>query len=155
MTVHAQNFDFEPAAWLRELSRTERDVIAILRRWRLGSKDQAEFRALLNQHLGSVHARQTQDALEMLLTTCQQTARHSLSVQPPDCETVSFDEVNLAKMVVCAAQNRREDAMMIACMMLRPDASPLAVASAQALGLGLARLQIRLNRHARSLASIA
>ena len=56
-----------------------------------------------------------------------------------DSACVGADEAAFALFCATALGGDREDAMLFACLLMRPDVAPLAVSLAQTLGLDLAR----------------
>lgn len=60
----------------------------------------------------------------------------------PHCTCIGADERCFAHFIETAATGRREDALLLATLMVREDAAPLAVAHAQHLGLALMRMDI-------------
>ena len=76
--------------------------------------------------------------------------RHSLAAcrRPPmrhggGCPCLGADEAAFARLVELAAGGEREDALMLACVMARPDRAPTLVALAEQAGLALARALLR------------
>ena len=66
-------------------------------------------------------------------------ARRPLAAQGSDCTSLCSDEAVFALLCTTATHGAREDAMMIACLMVRPDVAPIAVSLAQSLGLEVER----------------
>jgi hypothetical protein len=54
------------------------------------------------------------------------------------CPCLGADEAAFARLVQTATEGEREDALMLACCMVRPDLAPGLVHLAQAAGLALA-----------------
>ena len=59
-----------------------------------------------------------------------------------DCPCLGADEACFARVVADASEGAREDAMLVAALMVRPDMAPAAVHLAEALGLALKRLAL-------------
>lgn len=78
-------------------------------------------------------------ALGELLALCQHYGRRPLLRHAVGCPCLGADEACLARLVATAATGGREDAMLIATLMVRPDVAPALSAVAQDFGLGLAR----------------
>lgn len=66
-------------------------------------------------------------------------ARRPLMAHGTGCQCLGSDEAVFALFCATATHGAREDAMMIACLMVRPDVAPIAVSLAQGLGLEVER----------------
>jgi hypothetical protein len=66
----------------------------------------------------------------------------------PRCKCLGADEACFANLVSCATEGDREDAMLIATLMVRPDFAPHLAEAAQVFGLGLKRMALCNNRRA-------
>ena len=55
------------------------------------------------------------------------------------CPCVGSDEAVFARFVMTAATGEREDAMLVATLLVRADVAPVATAAAQSIGLTLLR----------------
>ncbi|WP_375175553.1 hypothetical protein [Pseudooceanicola sp.] len=123
---------------LADLPAGEAWWVRALRLWCDGDSGQAALREELARRLGAegavaVFARFT-DLMAMILHhTRRPLMRHSVG-----CVCVGADEAVFA-LFCSQAVNDREEAMMIACLLLRADVAPLAVSLAQTLGLDLMR----------------
>jgi hypothetical protein len=60
----------------------------------------------------------------------------------PDCRCVGGDEAAFAHLVAAAAADEREDAALMASLLVRPGIALEAVALAGQFGLGLRRMQL-------------
>ncbi len=72
---------------------------------------------------------------EELLDLLADYRRRPLVRHAPDCRCVGADEAVFAHFVTTAATGEREDAMLIATLLVRADVSPLAASLAQTVGL--------------------
>ncbi|MGI3168055.1 hypothetical protein ACRARG_02810 [Pseudooceanicola sp. C21-150M6] len=116
--------------------------VRTLRLWCDGAAGQAALRDQLTLRLGVAQADTFMDRTGDLLTLCTQYARRPLLRHALSCDCVGADEAVFALFTATAAQDR-EEAMMIACLLLRADVVPIAVSLAQTLGLDLDRAQRR------------
>ena len=74
-----------------------------------------------------------------LCRLCLGAARRPLLRHGADCPCVGADEAAFAELVTLAAQGEREDALLLACCLVRIDLAPALVGHAQQAGLHLAR----------------
>lgn len=114
-------------ARLADLPPLEREVVGCARRCRFGTSDianssHAEFFALVSGH-----------------------ARRPLCGHALDCPAVCSDECVLARFVALAAEGAREEAILIASLLVRPDVALYLAGYAERVGLALMREQLRLN----------
>ena len=76
-------------------------------------------------------------AFRPLALTLMRYARRPLTRHAPGCPCRDADEATLAHLVCAAATQQREEAMLIALSLVRPDRATVLVAQAEALGLTL------------------
>lgn len=72
-------------------------------------------------------------------------ARRPLCGHAVDCPAVCSDECVLARFVALAAEGAREEAILIASLLVRPDVALYLAGYAERVGLALMREQLRLN----------
>lgn len=118
-------------ATMGSLPGPERRLVAMLRLWAEGGAGRAQLSADLPPA--------TLGLFRDLVTLLAETGRRPLLRHALDCHCVGSDEAVFAHFVTTAATGEREDAMMIATLLMRVDMAPLAVSLAQSLGLALAR----------------
>ena len=110
-----------------------------LRLWCDGPQAQALFAQDVAARLRPGHGSAFIARFGDLMTLIQRHARRPLARHGAGCPCVGADEAVFALLCSTATHGEREDAMLIACLLLRPDVAPLAVSLAQSLGLDLAR----------------
>ena len=66
-------------------------------------------------------------------------ARRPLLGHAPDCPCAGADECVFARFVALAAEGAREDAVLMAALLVRADVALCLAALAEAIGLGLMR----------------
>ena len=113
-------------------------TIQCLRRWS-SCPDQTLDR--LSLHFGA-QAYRLPRVLAPVVQTLARYGHRTLMRHAPGCPCRGTDEAALAHLAVAAATQQREDAMLIAITLVRPDVAPVLVAQAEALGLTLHCLQI-------------
>jgi hypothetical protein len=83
------------------------------------------------------------EAFSRFCTHCTTAARRPLMRHGAGCPCLGADEAALAEVLRLAAECEREDALMLAMVMLRTEAAPEGVALAQQAGLMLRRMILR------------
>ena len=71
---------------------------------------------------------------------CVRFGRRPLCAHAEDCPCLGGDEACFARLVELAAAGEREEALMLAMLLVRADVAPLAVAMAEQAGLGAMRM---------------
>ncbi|TPE52650.1 hypothetical protein [Amaricoccus solimangrovi] len=128
-----------PVARLAELPPLERRVVLYARLWSAGRLGQAEvWKDLIERH-GPAGATCAAGHLDALLRETLAFARRPLQCHAPSCPCAGGDECVLARFVALAAEGAREDAILMATLMVRPDMSLILAAIAEDLGLLLMR----------------
>ena len=112
-----------PVATLDALPAGEARLVMAMRRLGDGEAPLAVWERRLVEFLGLVAT----------------TARRPVLTHSTGCGCVGADEAVLAHLVATAATGDREDAMLIAVLLVRADAAPLVVSLAETLGLMLRR----------------
>ena len=124
-----------PVGVLEELSDAEVRVIGMLRRWGDdGTKGIAEG---LRPQLGGERAAHAAETFTDIASVLSRYGRRPLMRHSAACPCVGGDEACFARLICAAADGDREDAMMLACLMVRADLSPALVGLAEQLGLAL------------------
>lgn len=110
---------------LDDLPPLERMVVLCLRLWSAG----ADLRG----------GQTACEGLDELIGTVVRHARRPLLCHAPDCPCAGADEAVLARFVALAAEGAREDAVLIATLLVRADLALGLAALAEQVGLGLTR----------------
>ena len=125
-----------PVGCIDELTPAEGWWVRAFRHWngeaRLLSED-------MTGRFGAARAERILSRFGELMEIVSLYSRRPLAIQRTDCGRLSSDEAVLALLCTTATHGAREDAMMIACLMVRPDVAPIAVSLAQGLGLEVER----------------
>jgi hypothetical protein len=132
-----------PVGHLLELPEVEQGAVACLRLWCEGPETQARLWNDLAHALGSAHGGTALKALEQLLGLILRHGRRPLMRHGLDCRCVGGDECAFANLVAAAAEGEREDALLIASLLVRPGLAPEAVELAGQFGLALRRMHAR------------
>lgn len=131
-----------PVGKIAHLPATEAWWVRALRLWCDGADGQAALRDQLANQLGDEAAETFFARFTDLVALLLRHGRRPLMRHGLGCECVGADEAVFA--LFCAqAVGDREEAMMIACLLVRADVAPIAVSLAQTLGLDLMRAPAR------------
>lgn len=98
-----------------------------------------DFTNSLGNGAGPAAARSFCDLCDL----CQRHARRPLCRHHLNCACLGADEACFAQMVAAAAEGAREDALMMAMLIVRADLAPLVAGLAQDAGLALRRMALR------------
>ena len=131
-----------PVGFLTELSPLEARAVMLLRLWCDGPEAQAmvsfDFAASLGQEKG-------RNALKSFATLCDLCVRHGrrpLLRHGVSCKCLGADESCFATFVGYASDGEREDALLMATTIVRPDMAPVLVGVAQDFGLALRQMAL-------------
>jgi hypothetical protein len=127
---------------LLEMPELERQVILYLRLWCDGQRGRQEVWQDLAARQGAAEARRTLGAFEELVGLAVAHARRPLVHHRIECPCAGVDECALARMVALSAEGAREDAALIATLLIRPDMALVLAAIAAEFGLLLRRAPV-------------
>lgn len=130
-------------------------LVLALRQWAGSPDDQAVLWTCLSRQMGPDAARHLRRGLDQLMSLLADQGRRRLVRHDTECPCVGADEAVFANFVATAAHGDREDALLMAMLLVRADLAPLAASLAQTVGLQLLRLarnpmseeEIRATRH--------
>lgn len=132
-----------PVGRVSELPALEAGAVLYLRLWFAGetgrSRVVADFAALL----GLGHGAAAASAFDRLCGLIATHGRRPMMRHGVECGCLGGDEACFAQLIALAAAGEREEAMLMASLMLRADMAPLAVAMAEELAVALRRMALR------------
>ena len=128
---------------MADLSPCEANLILFMRLWCDGTEGRAAVWSDLSLALGAQRARAALGAFEMLFNLCARHARRPLMRHAVPCCCVGADEACFANFVMTAATGERDDAMLIATLLVRPDVAPVVTSVAAEVGLALHQMSLR------------
>lgn len=131
-----------PIATAVELSSLQRRVVRYVRAWFESPGGANAVLTEAGQLLDPGSAWSVVSNLNAIFRTLARCGRRPLVRHKPDCICVGTDERCFAHFIETAATGQREDALLLASLMVREDAAPLVVAHAQRLGLALMRMDM-------------
>ena len=124
-----------PVGHLYGLPDLEGLSVRALRRWCDGGPEALALD--LSDSLGD-RGEGAAQAFDALCRHCLAGCRRPLMRHGQACPCLGADEAAFARLVQTATEGEREDALMLACCMVRHDLAPALVHLAQAAGLALA-----------------
>jgi hypothetical protein len=129
-----------PVGILDDLDRAEALAVLCLRLWCDGARGQGEVARTFAKGLGEDRAASALEAFAGLLDLCVRYGRRPLMHHKVGCRCLGADEACFANFLMSAAEEEREDAMLLATLMVRADAAPILAEAGRAVGLTLRSL---------------
>lgn len=140
MTHHQNQRGGVTVGHLDHVGPVENAVVMLLRLWGEDGHKRAALRRSLSHMLGTENGPYVFDRFAELCFLCAQYGRRPLIRHAPDCRCLGADESCMAHFIATAGQGQREDAMMMATLILRPDMAPAAAGLAEQIGIALAQM---------------
>lgn len=131
-----------PVGFLSELGPVEAGAVLCLRRWCDGPEGQAALWNEFASGLDSAPGRRALKSFETLVDLWIRHARRPMIRHQAACRCLGSDEACFANFVAVASEGDREDALMIATVVVRADVAPLLVSLAEDFGLALRRIAL-------------
>lgn len=129
-----------PVGYVTDLDPVEAASVMYLRMWCDGPEAQARVWNDLASELGHQRGRKVLKAFEQLCNLCARHGRRPLMRHAVKCKCMGSDEACFANFVATATAGEREDAMLIATLLVRADIAPLITALAADFGMGLKQM---------------
>jgi len=142
MTSAQEKRGAAPVGYITELDSIEAASVIYLRLWCDGPDGQISVWNDFASSLGADQGSRVVKAFENLCTLCAQHGRRPLIRHSVQCKCLGSDESCFANFIATAATGDREDAMMIATTLVRPDVAPLITTLAADFGLALKRMNL-------------
>ncbi|WP_170337056.1 hypothetical protein [Ruegeria arenilitoris] len=125
---------------LSDLSPLEAGAVMYLRLWSEGVDGRADAASDFDIALGADQGRAAMLTLDRLCSLCAHHGRRPLVRHGLGCACLGADENCFAQMIAAASEGAREDAMMMASLIVRPDFAPALASLSEELGLALRRM---------------
>ncbi|WP_299844981.1 hypothetical protein [uncultured Roseovarius sp.] len=135
-----------PVGHMAELGPVEAGAILYLRLWSDGPDSQTQVWNDFATALGPVHGRRVLKSFEELCALCARHGRRPLMRHNVSCNCVGADESCFANFIGYASEGAREDAMLIAINIVRPDIAGTLVGLAEDFGFALKRMGLKADR---------
>ncbi|MDF1670090.1 MAG: hypothetical protein P1U83_10795 [Roseovarius sp.] len=146
MTQAEQRRGGTPVGVIADLDGVEAASVIYLRLWCDGPASQAVVWKDFATALGTSHGRKALEGFDQLCGLCCQHGRRPLTRHGVNCKCLGADESCFANFIATAAEGAREDAMLIATLLVRVDVAPIVTALATDFGLALKRMYLRAPR---------
>lgn len=140
MTVTQTNRGGAPVGYVSELDQVEAASVLYLRMWCNGPDSQAKVWSDFATRMGHDQGRNALKSFEQICNLFARHGRRPLMRHSVECKCLGADESCFANFIGAAANGDREDAMLIATLLVRADIAPLITSLAEDLGLGLKRM---------------
>ncbi|NOC43825.1 MULTISPECIES: hypothetical protein [unclassified Ruegeria] len=125
---------------LADLDPIEAGAVMYLRMWSEGEGGRADAASDFQVALGADCGRAAMLTLDRLCSLCATHGRRPLIRHGLGCACLGADENCFAQMIAAASEGAREDAMMLASLIVRPDFAPALASLSEELGLTLRRM---------------
>lgn len=142
MTQNTHHRGGAPVGFMTELDAIEAASVIYLRLWNSGPEAQVQVWNDLARGLGAERGKTALRSFETLCATCAQHGRRPLMRHSVHCKCIGADESCFANFIATAATGEREDAMLIATLLVRPDVAPLVASLAADFGLALMQMRL-------------
>lgn len=142
MTENTPHRGAAPVGLVAELDGIEAACVVYLRLWGDGPEAQARVWRDFITRLGTDQGKRALQSFDSLCSLCAQHGRRPLMRHSVQCKCLGADESCFANFVASAATGEREDAMMFATLLVRPDVAPMIASLAADFGLALKRMRM-------------
>ncbi len=142
MTTDPNQRGGAPVGFITELDGIEAASVIYLRLWCDGSDAQSQVWTDFTSMLGPSGGRKAVESFEQLCALCSRHGRRPLIRHAINCKCLGADEACFANLIASAANGKREDALMIAILIVRPDIAPLVASLAAEFGFALKRMRV-------------
>jgi hypothetical protein len=132
-----------PVGHVAELDAVEAGAVLYLRLWCDGPSAQARVWNDFATALGPDAGRRALRSFEELCALCVRHGRRPLMRHHVNCRCIGADEACFANFVAVASEGDREDAMLIATILVRADIAMCLLGHAEAFGLALRRMALK------------
>ncbi len=122
---------------VQDLDPLAASVVHCLRKVSEGGTGQTQLKSELARSQGPWQGKETLCALRQICDLCARYGRRPVECHQADCAVLGADEACMAHFIANATEGKREDAMMMATLLVRPDMAPGLTALAERFGLGL------------------
>lgn len=128
---HLQDYDAITAA-----------AVIYLRMWCDSVETQAIVMHDLTGALGTGRGRKAIEAFGDLCGMCARHGRRPLTRHALHCKCVGADEASFGHFIATAAEGDRDDAMLFATLLVRPDIAPIVTSLAAEFGFALKQMNL-------------
>lgn len=126
-----------PVGYLDEMEPLEVSVIRYMRLWCSGPDCQAEVWNDFAVHFGARDGQAHLKSFERMMSTLMSYGRRPFMRHQLDCRCVGGHECALATLIAAAAEANREEAVLMASLLVRADMATTLAAEAEQVGMAL------------------
>ncbi|MBU2983371.1 hypothetical protein KO498_16310 [Lentibacter algarum] len=142
MSISSAQRGGAPVGFLSELDALEAASVIYLRSWCEGARGNDKMLSDFSSCLGERQGQHAMGAFEELCRLCAQFGRRPLMRHALNFKCLGSDEACFANFIGAAANRDRDDAMMIATLLVRSDMAPQITSLATDFGLALKRMNM-------------
>ncbi|MEY1554076.1 hypothetical protein AB3Y40_00440 [Yoonia sp. R2331] len=133
---------------LQDYDSLKATAVIYLRMWCDGPDMQSIVQHDMTQALGAARGQRVFEAFCDLCRLCAHHGRRPLAHHALHCKCVGADEASFAQFIASATEGDREDAMLIAILLVRPDVAPVITSLATQFGISLKQMKLCARRAA-------
>ncbi|WP_051372638.1 hypothetical protein [Sedimentitalea nanhaiensis] len=134
-----------PVGHLGHLGPVEQAAVRLMRAWSNGPKALRQEIDVIRANLGHDRAETIRETVCQLCELCCRHGRRPLMCHQASCACLGADESCFAQFVANATEGRREDALLMATLLVRADCVLYLLAHAETLGRILSLYALRLS----------
>ncbi len=131
-----------PVGVIADLDAIAAASVIYLRMWRDSAESRHSVQRDFATALGSTRGVRVFDTLGELCRLCALHGRRPLVHHDIKCHCIGADEACFANFIAVAADGDREDAMLIATLLVRPDVAPLLASLATNFAIALKQMNL-------------
>lgn len=143
MTTGNPNRGGAPVGHIADLDAVSAGAVLYLRAWCDGPDAQARICSDFATALGPEAGARAFQSFEEVCALCVRHGRRPLMRHHLTCQCLGADEACFANFIATASEGCREDALMIASVLVRADMAFCLIDHAQAFGLAIKRMALR------------
>ena len=136
----------ETVAMLDALPPTQILSILLLRDWCEGPEGRTRIAVLLEEGLGAYPGQKAAGDWDAFMRMLTERGRRPLMRHATTCRCVGADEAVIANLLELAASGERDDAMLVASLLVPGDRLLYLMVLAEAVGVAIRRTDLRLRR---------
>lgn len=142
MGKHDQLRGGTPVGMLSELPKFNALSVLMFRHWWAGPDGQAEVWSRFCTRYPFPAAHEHMKSFEQLMSLLSRHCRRPLMYHNVQCSCLGGDESAFASFIEAAALGDREDAMLFAINLMRPDMAVMAASLAEQVGLAISGINV-------------
>jgi hypothetical protein len=137
MSAQPRNRGAAPVGRIVHMDGLEAASVLYLRLWCDGARSRQSVRGDFLRALGPNHGAAAADAWDTMMELCADHGRRPLMRHAVACACLGADESCFANFIGAAAEGAREDALLMATLIVRADMAPVLTSLACECGLAL------------------